>query len=114
MRLTLCLAKWPKTMPKGNIWTGTNRMVPRMLGPNKKRVMLNVQREKENLFYLMRPAVSFEAEDAFHKWRAETEPSEQDVKDKLDKASLEHNEMRPIPMRNHYQVTNLYNTFEKD
>jgi len=89
-------------------------MVPRMLEPNKKRLMLNVQREKKNLYYIMRPAVSFEAEDKFHKWRAETEPSEADVKDMLEKVSLEHNELRPIPMRNHYSVTNYYNTFERD
>ena len=59
MRLTCVLAKWPKTMPKGNIWGGTNRMVPKMLGPNKKRLMKQVEIEKSNLFYLMRPAVSF-------------------------------------------------------
>lgn len=114
MRLTVVLAKWPKKMPRGNIWHGTNRMVPRMLAPNQDRLMKNVQREKKNLYYLMRPAVSFDAEDAFHRARAATEPSEADVQAKLEKASLENQEMRPIPMRDHYEVMELYNTFERD
>lgn len=89
-------------------------MVPRMLGPNKNRLMKQVEVEKNNLFYIMRPAVSFEAEDAFHKTREATEPSESDVKSMLEKAWLENKEMRPIPMRDHYDVTEKYNTFEKD
>ena len=59
MRLTAVLAKWPKKMPKGNVWTGTNRMHPRLLGPNQARLMKKVEQEKKNLFYIMRPAVSF-------------------------------------------------------
>jgi len=114
MRLTLVLAQWPKIRPKGMIWGGTNRMVPRMLAPNKARLTKEVEREKQNLYYLLRPAVSFEAEDAFHRARAATEPNEADVMAKLEKASLENQEMRPIPMRDHYDVTELYNTFEKD
>jgi len=114
MRLTAVLAKWPKKMPKGNVWTGTNRMHPRLLGPNQARPMKKVEQEKKNLFYIMRPAVSFEAEDAFHKWRASTEPSEQDVKDRIEKAYIEGTAYKPIPMRNHYDTLNYSNKFEKD
>jgi len=76
--------------------------------------MKKVEQEKKNLFYIMRPAVSFEAEDAFHKWRASTEPSEQDVKDQIEKAFIEHTVYKPIPMRNHYDTLNFSNKFEKD
>ena len=59
MRLTAVLAKWPKKMPKGNVWTGTNRMGNRLLGPSQTRLMKKVEQEKKNIFYIMRPAVSF-------------------------------------------------------
>ena len=34
-------------------------MHPRLLGPNQARLMKKVEQEKKNLFYIMRPAVSF-------------------------------------------------------
>ena len=69
MRLTAVLAKWPKKMPRGNIWTGTNRMHPRLLGPNQARLMKKVEQEKKNLFYIMRPAVSFVSSTRIKWWK---------------------------------------------
>merc|ERR1711973_763923 len=109
MRLTLVLCKWPKNMPKGNIWFGKDKMVPRMLGPNRNRLMKKIEMEKANMSYLLRPAVSFEAEDAFHKHMATIQPSEQDIKDTLEKAELEASVMAPIPISDHYDILNRYN-----
>jgi len=114
MRLTLVLSKWPKSRPKGHIWSGKDRMIPRMLEPNRQRLMKQVEMEKSNMFYIIHPAVSFEAEDAFHRYMTSIQPSETDIKDMLERAELEATSLGPIPISDHYDVINRYNTFEKD
>jgi len=115
MRLSAVLAQWPKIRPNGYIWDGKHRMVNRMLEPNRNRLMKKVEVEKSNMFYLLHPAVSFEAEDAFHKHMSKIQPSEMDVKHQLEKAKLENTKYAPIPMSDHYDIVeNLANSFEKD
>ena len=72
------------------------------------------QAQVENRWKLLTQLGFQEAEDAFHKWRASTEPSEQDVKDQIEKAYIEGTAYKPIPMRNHYDTLNYSNKFEKD
>jgi len=109
------LAQWPKTRPNGHIWSGKHRMVNRMLEPNRNRLMKKVELEKSNMFYILHPAVSFEAEDAFHKHMSKIQPSEMDVKHQLAKAELENTSWAPIPISSHYDVVKtMGNSFEKE
>ena len=52
MRLTNILLKWPKVRPNGNIWIGKDRMVGKVHPVTKSHMKRDIEREKNNLFYL--------------------------------------------------------------
>jgi len=108
------LMKWPKKRPHGYIWQGTNQMRGRLLKPLTRRLNRQVEIEKQNMFYIMHPAVSFEAEDAFHKYMTATQPSKTDLEEMLHRKELEGTHFGPIPISDHYDILERNNKFEKD
>ena len=114
MRLTSILLKWPKKRPHGQIWIGKDRMVGKLYPWMKSRMERDVEREKNNLFYCVNPAVSIEAEDAYFKYINETGPRPSDVWWKLKQAKIESTYMAPIPLSDHYEPLNRHNKFTSD
>ena len=114
MKLTSILLKWPKQRPPGNIWTGKNRMVDKVHPVMKSHMQRDVEREKNNLFYCVNPAVSIEAEDAYFKEKIKTGPRPNQEWWKLRKQLVESTKMAPIPLSDHYEPLNRHNRFTSD
>jgi len=114
MRLTNILFKWPKTRPNGSIWIGKDRMVGKVQPWMKTKMEREVEREKNNLFYCVNPAVSIEAEDAYFNHMNETGPRPNEVWWKLRKEKIENTYMAPIPLSDHYEPLNRHNKFTSD
>ena len=114
MRLTNILLKWPKVRPNGNIWIGKDRMVGKVHPVTKSHMKRDVEREKNNLFYLVNPAVSIEAESAYFQHINETGPRPDQVYWKLKKEKVESTYMAPVPLSDHYLPLNRHNTFTSD
>ena len=114
MRLTNILLKWPKVRPHGNIWIGKHRMVGKVDPVMKGHMKRDVEREKNNLFYLVNPAVSIEAESAYFQHLNENEPSAGEEWFKLEKQKVESSYMAPVPLSDHYLPLNRHNKFTSD
>ena len=114
MRLTSILLKWPKQRPNGNIWIGKHRMVGKVHPAVKSHIERDVEREKNNLFYCVNPAVSIAAEDAYFKYKNETGPMPNQEWWKLRKEHIESTYMAPIPLSDHYEPLNRHNKFTSD
>ena len=114
MRLTSILLKWPKVRPNGHIWIGKDRMVGKVHPITKSYIERDVEREKNNLFYLVNPAVTTEAESAYFQHINETGPRPDEVWWKLRKEKVESTSMAPVPLSDHYQPLNVHNKFTTD
>ena len=114
MRLTNILLKWPKVRPNGNIWIGKDRMVGKVHPVTKSHMKRDVEREKNNLFYLVNPAVSIEAESAYFQHMNETGPRPDQVYWKLKKEKVESTYAAPVPLSDHYLPLNRHSKFTTD
>ena len=114
MRLTNILLKWPKKRPHGNIWIGKDRMVGQVHPVMKSHMEREAEREKNNLFYCLNPAVTIEAEDAYFNYMNETGARPEEEWWKLRKELIENTRMAPVPLSDHYEPLNRHNKFTSD
>jgi len=106
MRLSLILAKWPKIRPNGNIWIGKHKMVLKVSDRRKGALLEDLEREKENMFYCLHPAVSKGEEKALYEKLAEDTPDPSKQWFKMRKYQVENSSMAPRPLSEHYNSLN--------
>jgi len=113
MRLGVVLCKWPKSRPKGYIWSGKNQMVRNVLPKHAKQMEKDLEREKKNIFYCMHPAVSVEKERALYE-QMDKEENLDDLHFKYKKAFTEATTHAPIRLNEkYYEGLNMTGTWQK-
>lgn len=111
MRLSLVLSKWPKVRPTGHIWTGKHRMERKVEFWHKKNLVKDIEREKQNTFYCMNPAVTVDQERKLYE--TSEEPRGDQLWFQMRKARLENSAYAPRPISTHYDTLKTTGTWQK-
>jgi len=95
MRLTQLLTMWPKTRPKGAIWSGKQQMVRKVEPWHLNQLNKDIQREKKNAHICLNPCITPEQERVGLAAAEKTQPRKDQLLFRLRKAKIESTTMAP-------------------
>lgn len=88
-------------------------MVLKVPDYRKPKLLKEIEQEKNNMMYCMKPAVSVDKEEAFFKYYEANSPTRDEILTRLQQAKLEETKLKPLPISIHYNCLKKKGGWEK-